>query len=132
MQASSTEQELEILAIRKYVRKEKSDRCAEFVSRPRSRPKFIANLAHLKDLDFGKFRKLAGNEADQIREIARREKFDVCYVISENRRIDARFLDLENAIMATIGHGMGTLLVFGAAEVVYYEGEEANDRWISK
>lgn len=131
MQARSTEQELEILTIRKFLQEDKSDRYAEFVSKPRSRPKFIANLAHLKDLDFGKFRKLGGNEADHIREIARRSKFNICYVISENRQIDARFLDVEDAINDTIGCGMGTLLVFGSAEVVYYEGEEMGDRWIS-
>jgi len=131
MQARATEEELEILTIRTYVRKEKSERYAEFVSKPRSRAKFIANLAHFKDLDFGKFRKLGGNEADHIREMARSAKFDVCYVISENRRIDARFLEVEKAINDTIGYGMGTLLVFGSAEVVYYEGEEMGDRWIS-
>jgi hypothetical protein len=27
---------------------------------------------------------------------------------------------------------MGTLLVFGDAEIVYHEGEEINDRWIGK
>jgi len=44
--------------------------------------------------------------------------------ICANRRIDARFLDVENAINDTVGYGMGTLLVFGSAEVIYYEGEE--------
>jgi hypothetical protein len=131
MRARLTELELEILTIRKYVRKTKSDRYAQFVSKPRSRTKFIARLAHFKDLDFGKFRRLDNNEADQIREIARRAKFDVCYVISENRRIDARVIEVENAINDTIGHSMGTLLVFGLAEIVYYEGEEMGDRWVS-
>lgn len=131
MQAKLTEQELEILTVRKYTQKEKSDRYAGFVSDPRSRSKFIANLAHLKDLDFRKFRKLDSNEADQVREMARMAEFNTCYVISENKRIDGRFLDVEKAIHETIGYGMGTLLVFGSAEVVYYEGEEVGDRWIS-
>jgi hypothetical protein len=131
MQAKLTEQELEILTVRKYTQKEKSDRYAGFVSNPRSRSKFIANLAHLKDLDFRKFRKLDSNEADQVREMARMAEFNTCYVISENKRIDGRFLDVEKAIHETIGYGMGTLLVFGSAEVVYYEGEEVGDRWIS-
>lgn len=131
MQPKATAQELEVLTIRKYFRKEKSDRYVEFVSRSRSRSKFIGRLAHLNDLDFGKFRKLSNNEASQIREMARNAKFDICYAISENKRIDGQFLDIESAIKDTIGYGMGTLLVFGSAEVVFYEGEEANDRWIS-
>jgi hypothetical protein len=131
MQPKSTAQELEILTIRKYFRKEKADRYAEFVLSPRTRSKFVGCLAHLRDLDFRKFRKLIKNEAYQIREMAGNAKFDTCYVISENKHIDGQFLNIENAIQDTIGSGMGTLLVFGLAEVVYYEGEDANDRWIS-
>ena|SRR5579859_7114769 len=90
MQPKATAQELEVLTIRKYFRKEKSDRYVEFVSRPRSRSKFIGCLAHLNDLDFGKFRKLSNNEASQIREMAGNAKFDICYAISENKCIEFR------------------------------------------
>lgn len=126
-----TGEDLELLIIRKYFLKDKGDRYAEFVSRPKTRAKFVECLAHLKDLDFGKFQKLAKNEADQIREKAAKARFDSCYAISENRRIDRQFLDVESALRDTIGHGMGNLLVFGTAEFVYYEGEDAKDRWIS-
>ncbi len=29
-----------------------------------------------------------------------------------------------------IGYGYGTLIVFGDADIVYYEGEDPSDRWI--
>jgi len=35
-------------------------------------------------------------------------------------------LNVEEAIKETVGNGMVTLLVFGLAEAVYYEGEEVN------
>src|SRR6185437_6791254 len=120
MQPKSTAQELEILTIRKYFRKEKSDRYVGFVSKPRSRDKLVECLAHLKDLEFGKFRRLNNNETAQIRKMAEDAKFDICYVISENSRVDGQFLKIEAAIKDTVGNGMGTLLVFGLAEAVYY------------
>jgi len=71
------------------------------------------------------------NEEAKILEAATKLKLDTCYVISENTRIDRRTMVLKEALQETIGYGMGTLLVFGAAEMVCYEGEEINDRWIS-
>jgi len=50
------------------------------------------------------------------------------YQFMEHNRIDGQYLDVERAIKETIGYGMGTLLVFGSVEIVYYEGEERNDR----
>ena len=126
-----TERELEILTINRFFRKEKAKRYVDFVLKPVSRPKFIASLAHLKDLNLEKFHKVGQNETDQILEKVKKQKLDSCYVISENKRIDGQFLDVARAIKETIGYGMGTLLVFGTAEIVYYEGEEMNDRWIS-
>ena len=126
-----TEQELEILTINRYFRKDKAKRYVGFVLEPALRPKFVASLAHLKDLDFEKFRKLESNEASDILDTVKKAKLNGCYVISENKRIDRQYLDIEVAIRETIGYGMGTLLVFGSGEVVYYEGEEMKGRWIS-
>ena len=55
-----------------------------------------------------------------------------CYVISENKEIDTKTLDIELAISKTIGYGMGTILVFGNADTIYYECETMNTRYISK
>ena len=126
-----TERELEILTINRFFKEGKGKRYVDFVLKAASRQKFISSLAHLKDLNFEKFHKVGQNETDQILEKVKKQKLDSCYVISENKRIDGQFLDVARAIKETIGYGMGTLLVFGTAEIVYYEGEEMNDRWIS-
>jgi hypothetical protein len=55
-----------------------------------------------------------------------------CYVISENRNIDTKTMDIKDAIKETVGYGMGTILVFGEADMVLFEGEEINTRYISK
>jgi hypothetical protein len=55
-----------------------------------------------------------------------------CYLISEISELDKRRLDIDTALNEIIGYGMGTLIVFGDAEIVFYEGEGPSDRWISK
>lgn len=131
MESKLTEAELEILTIRRFFKKDKVDRYVGFVSKPALRPKFIAKLAHFKDLNYDKFRLAVPNETDLILAAAKRLGVNTCYAISENNRIDGQFLDIYKAIGETIGYQMGTLLVFGSAEAVYYEGEEMKDRWIS-
>jgi hypothetical protein len=127
-----TGQELEILTINRFFKKNKAKCYVDFILDPALRPKFISSLAHLKDLNLEKFQEVRHDEIDRILEVVGKAKLDTCYVISENKRIDGQFLDIHKAIEETIGYGMGTLLVFGSgAEVVYYEGEEMHDRWIS-
>jgi len=126
-----TIQELEILTINKYFQKDKAIRYADFVSKDKTRMKFISVLAHLKCLNYSMFEKLNRNEKDHVLRRAYQQKLDTCYVISENTRIDRQFMAIEQALDETIGRGMGTLLILGPAKIVYYEGEEMEDRWIS-
>ena len=55
-----------------------------------------------------------------------------CYIISENSSIDTQTLTIDEALRLTVGHGMGTILVFGNAEMVFYECETMNVRYISR
>jgi hypothetical protein len=122
---------IEVLTILKYFKKEKSKRFADFVMKEK-RQKFISALAHSNDLDYSKFQKINNNVEEVILEKQKKYKIENCYVISENKKIDGKYLTIAEAIGECIGYGMGTLLVFGSADFVYYEGEEMNDRWISK
>lgn len=124
-------QDLEILTINRYFKKNKAKRYVDFVLKDKTRQKFISELAHLHDLEYSKFQKIEKDEKTSIRSIVDKRKFTKCYAISEDKRIDRQFLDIELALERTIGSGMGTILVFGNAEVIYYEGEEPKNRWIS-
>jgi len=128
---ASKDRELEALVIKRFFQKDKVIRFIGFIQKESLRRKFIATLAHSKDLDFSKFRKVDRNEEAIILEAAAKLKVDTCYVISENSSIDGRTKAIKEALQKTIGYGMGTLLVFGSAEMIYYEGEEINDRWFS-
>jgi len=76
--------------------------------------------------------KVEYNPESHILEIANKHRLDACYVISENRTIDGQYINVQEAIKAVIGYGMGTFLIFGQALSIYFEGEDMNDRWISK
>jgi hypothetical protein len=124
--------ETEVTVINQYFKPEKAERYRNFVSVPKNRKKFIKTLAHLKDLDFSKFENIGKNIELTLSQRAKFAKTATCYAISENARIDAHFMEVEEAILKTVGMGMGTILVFDEDKLIYYEGEDINDRWISK
>jgi hypothetical protein len=51
-----------------------------------------------------------------------------CWVISEDSDLDAREMDLHEALKKTIGRGMGTILSCVPGKLAYFEDEE--DRYI--
>ncbi|TGE14208.1 hypothetical protein [Hymenobacter elongatus] len=125
---------LEVKVIKRFVNKSKRDRYIQFVSSEKNRVKFIKDLSHFNFLEPSLFAPVNGIEEDVI--LTSTEKNGVanttCYVISENKKIDAKFLNTKEAISATVGHGLGTMLVFGDAEMIFYECETMNIRYISK
>jgi hypothetical protein len=79
------------------------------------------------------FEEVRGDERKIIKDrIKNLGKLKDCYLISESSNRDQKRFDIDTALNETIGYGLGTLIVFGDAEIVYYEGEETGDRWISK
>jgi len=55
-------QELEILTINRYFKKDKAKRYVDFVLKDTTRRKFISELAHLRDLEYSKFKKIERDE----------------------------------------------------------------------
>lgn len=125
---------LEIEVIKKFVDKTKKDRYIQFISTAKNRHKFINDLSHFNFLNWDKFDKVVSNEEQTIFTTLQKNKLvdKTCYVISENKNIDTKTLDIKQAISETVGYGMGTILVFGNADIIYYESETINTRYISK
>ena len=125
--------ELESKVINRFVIKDKRDRYLNFISKDKTRDKFTFELAHFRDLDFRLFEEVKGDERKMIKDkIKVLSKLTDCYLISENKELDRKRLTVDEALQETIGYGMGTLVVFGDAEIVFYEGEGPSNRWISK
>lgn len=126
--------ELEIKLIKKFVDEKKQDRYLQFISTPKNRQKFISDLPHFNYFKWDLFEELVGNESQIILTTLRKNKVPDknCYVISENTELDTKTLDTTKAIQDIIGCGMGTILVFGNADIIFYEGESMKSRYISK
>jgi hypothetical protein len=125
--------ELETLVIERFIVKTKHNRYLTFIKSDKIRYKFTLELAHFRDLRQELFDEIKGNERKIIKDrIKSLGNINDCYLISENSELDRKRLDIDTALNDTIGNGMGTLIVFGNAEIVFYEGEGPSDRWISK
>ena len=126
--------DLESTVIQRFIVKGKQDRYLQFVNSPKNRKKLIANLAHFRDLEEDAFELVTGIEEDVVRKALAQQGISAstCYVISENSRIDTLTLGLSEAMRETVGYQMGTMLVFGNADALYYESETMKIRYISK
>ena len=125
--------ELENKVIKRFVIKAKQDRYLTLIKSEKTRLKFINDLSHSNFLQKDLFDKVEGNEYEFIKQrIKVLGNPKDCYVISENQHIDKKRLDIDTALTETIGADLGTLLVFGDAEILYSEAEGFNNRFISK
>src|SRR5579875_3265631 len=117
--------DLEIKVIKKFVDKAKQDRYIQFVSSSKNRHKFISDLSHFNFFKWDLFEAVKGNEKQTIIQALQKNAVadKTCYVISENTNIDTKTLDTKEAISETVGYGMGTILVFGDADMIYFESE---------
>jgi hypothetical protein len=125
--------DIEKKVIERFVVKTKRDRYLTFINNDKTRDKFTKELAHFRDLRQDQFEELKSDERKIIKDrIKSLGNIKDCYIISESSKLDKKKLDIDSALNEVIGYGMGTLIVFGDAEIVFYEGEGPSDRWISK
>jgi hypothetical protein len=126
-------QDIEKKVIERFVAKTKRDRYLTFIKSDKTRDKFTSELAHFRDLRQERFDEISGDEKKVIKDrIKSLGNIKDCYLISENLELDRKRLDIDTALNKTIGYGMGTLVVFGDAEIVFYEAEGPSERLISK
>ena len=124
---------LEIKVIEKFIRKEKQERYKQFVSSTKARIKFIKELPHFRDFKWDLLQEVNENEKQTIFQAfnSLQNYKSTCYVISENALIDQKELSISEAI-EIVGSDMATILVFGDANMIYFEGEAPKNRYISK
>jgi hypothetical protein len=125
--------DIETKVIERFIVKTKQDRYLTFIKSDKTRDKFISELAHFRNFRQERFDEIKSDESKIIKDrIKSLGNVKDCYLISENSALDKKRLDIDTALNKTIGYSMGTLIVFGDAEIVYYEAEGPSGRWISK
>jgi len=117
--------------IRAFILPSKRERYLEFLASPKGRAKFIAQLAHFKHLNPKFAFSIPGsqtNPASLHKLLTTEGAGPKCWVISENRDLDGREMDLEAALKETIGYRMGTFISCLPGKLAYFEDE--NSRFI--
>ncbi len=119
--------------VRAFIKPHKKQRYISLFSSKKGREKILKNLAHFKDFNFKLLQKLEASQQNVSYITSRLNKLtnkDVCYIISENARIDGKNLKISDALFEVVGSQMGTILSIIPGKVIYYEGEEKSERYI--
>jgi hypothetical protein len=113
--------------IRSFLIPTKRQRYLDFISKPKTRQKFLRELAHFKSLDPRYARAVHVNPAGLAELLKKKRVPDTCWVISENREIDGKSMPTSDAL-AELGQDMGTFLSFIPGKLAYFENEDGH--WI--
>lgn len=118
-----------------FIGKEKRDRYLGFLGNPKRRDKLRELLAHGTEGHLAAVSKKAILPREQTLEgilamLVARGAPATCHVISEDSRIDGRDMPLREALEATVGQGMGTIISCVPGRLGYFEGEGQNVRFL--
>jgi hypothetical protein len=119
--------------IKKFVIKEKQDRYLTFLSKDKTRNKFTDELYHFKDFNWKLFREIPGSENESqviALKVSSNKNISTCSIISADPDLDGKIMSVDEAIKNGVGIE-GTILIFGDADIIYYEGDAPKSRYIS-
>jgi hypothetical protein len=117
--------------VRAFVLDGKRERFRELLSKPKRRSKAQHRLADRRDMDERVMVAIRPDEqtTQGISTLLRqRGAPDRCYVISELAALDQRMVSLHEALSATVGMGLGSVLSCVPGQLAYFEGETPGDR----
>jgi hypothetical protein len=114
--------------VRAFIQKPRQERVLLLLSNPKRRRKFTDELAHFKWLD-EQFAHvipptMAHTAAEIIALLRKNGAGPTVWVIAENRSIDARELDLDDAVRQIWGGSMGAILSCVPGKLGVFRGED--------
>ena len=119
--------------VNSFVTPKRKSRYLGLLESKKGRRKFLGILNHFRDLD-DRFSAHVSDSFEITYEIAqilkKKNAPDKCYVISDNKEIDGRQMDLTAALEEVVGNGIGTILSCIPGKLAYFEGEEPHERYI--
>ncbi|KIC90089.1 hypothetical protein [Flavihumibacter solisilvae] len=119
--------------VSRFIIKNKQERYLHLLNDNRTRIKFIEKLYHFNDFNWNLLREIPGseNEEEAIRlKLKSYKTISNCRVISSDPKFDGKSMSIEEAINNVVGIE-ASILIFGDGDVIYYEGEAPNRRFIS-
>jgi hypothetical protein len=119
--------------IKSFFMPTKRQRYLDFVSKPKTRQKFLLELAHFKSLDPRYLLTIPPSKPhpkDITQILTQKGAPPLCWVTSEDRRLDGKEMPLSEALGQVVGRQMGTFLSCIPGRLAYFEGEGMGVRWI--
>ncbi len=113
--------------IRSFVDSRRQERYLEFISDPKKRMKFLRELGHFRHLHPSYATALHVNTVGLAALLRQRHFPDVCWVVSEDSKIDGHEMLVSDAL-AELGRDMGTFLSFVPGRFAYFENEDG--KWM--
>jgi hypothetical protein len=118
---------------RSFVVPEKKERYLSLLQSARGRKKLIAGFHHCRDLD-SRFVKLIPSDRQSAQSIEESLKKsgapEVCYVMSENPKIDGKQMNLSSALLEIVGMDAGALVSCIPGKLAYFEMEGLSERYL--
>jgi hypothetical protein len=114
--------------VRAFILPNRQERYLEFLTKPKRRAKFIAQLAHFRHLNPNFAFSIPGsqtNPSSLLKLLTAKGASSKCWVTSENSALDGREMDLEAALKETIGCQMGTFISSIPGRLAYFEDEDS-------
>ena len=119
--------------IKAFIMPTKRQRYLDFVSKPKTRQKFLLELAHFNSLDRRYLLTIPPNDQhpkNMARLLTQKGAPPSCWITSEDRRLDGKELPLLETLEQVVGAQMGTFLSCIPGKLAYFEGEAMGSRWI--
>jgi hypothetical protein len=117
--------------VRRFFLRERQERFLEGLANPRKRRKITGEFCHFKSLDWKHAVPIPPAQHTPQGIYSLLKQFgapDQCWVLSDDSTIDARTLDLKEALDEIVGRTLATFLCCIDGKLVYFENEEG--RWI--
>ena len=125
--------EQEEVLFRSFITPERREQFLRRVGNPKTRARMLGQLYHFHDLDPRFAHRIAPRDqtVEKIHDLLRSKGAPaLCHVVSTDRDLDGRDMDLWEALGKTVGQGEGTFVSCIPGRLAYFEGEEANERYL--
>ena len=118
---------------RNFIVVDKRERYLSLLESERGRKKLLAGFHHCRDLD-SQFAKLIPSNQQSTASIEALLKShgapSVCYVMSDNLRIDRKEMALNEALLEIVGADTGALVSCIPGKLAYFEMEGLSERYL--
>jgi hypothetical protein len=114
--------------VRAFIQRSRQDRCLFLLEHPKRRRDFTKELAHFKWLEERYSRPVPSNRANSahgmVSLLRQKGASATVWIISEDPKIDATELPLDEAMKQAWGSSMETILTCVPGKLAFFRGEE--------